>query len=591
MVPWGSIMFEADKPRLYKKITVALRAIPIVPVCLCMYAYTLLVGLTLPVGILFTMSPTNAAWYVARIIAGFAFSLFFFVILTTIIENLGIFIIRKIAWLLLSLYLLLYTFVYVYHFLLYGQLPGAPSVFALIDTNKSEAIEFASSVFQLKYFFYATIAAVPLLFIARSSRARKRSGLTPNRFAVLGLCLLLAGLWWTGLPHYSLYGYNPFMSPYASIAQAFEQKFAIRTIYSGMSANSLKVSVDPTRSHAVHVLVIGESLTRNHMSLYGYSRDTTPNLTRIKGELFLATDSCSARGGTVAALQDLLTFANRDDSGPLWNGPNIIQILNAANFRTYWISNQQQVGVMDSWGSVFGRSADISIFVNKHDYGEMGDGSSYDEKVIEPFEEALRSEGGAKFIIVHLLGSHSYYPSRYPGSFAKFQGIDKVPGFVRERFSLGGPSKGGLFKNLSFLAYNKIAQYNYYDNTVYYNDSIVYKLLELFNRYNGSTFTYLSDHGESLGETSDFIGHIDGPAPRQVYQIPLMFYLAQQFQEKLDGRIATFRSNLSKPFQSDSMIHTLLDLYGVSYSMFRANGSLLSPEYQAHQRFCDTLAP
>ncbi|MGH6857096.1 MAG: phosphoethanolamine transferase [Methylocella sp.] len=573
-------MFGADKTRLSMNITVALRTIPIVAVCLCIYAYTL------PVGLFFSVSPINT-WVVARIVAGFAFNLLFFVVLTTILEILGSFIIRKLAWLLLSLYLTIYTFVYVYHFLLYGQLPGVPSVFALIDTNRREAIDFASSVFELKYFIYATIAAAPLLLIARYPHPRNSSGLIPNRFAVPSLCLLLAGFCWAGLRHASLGGDNPFLSPYASIAQAFEQKDALKAIYSRISENPPKVSVDPARSHAVHVLVIGEALTRNHMSLYGYWRDTTPNLARMKGELFLATDSCSARGTTILAIQELLTFANRDDSGPLFNGPNIIQVLKAANFRTYWISNQQNVGVFDSWAGVFARSADTSVFVNKRGIEEI----SYDEKVLEPFEEALRSQVGAKFIIVHLMGSHDYYPYRYPASFAKYQGIDKVPDSVRERFSPGGIFKGGLFKNLSFLAYNKIAQYNYYDNTVYYNDFIVYKLLELFKRYQGSTFTYLPDHGESLGETSDFIGHIDGPAPRQVYQIPLIFYLSQQFQEKLGGRIATFRANLSKPFQSDSIIHTLLDLYGISYTMFQANRSLLSPEYQVHQRFCDTLAP
>ena len=43
--------------------------------------------------------------------------------------------------------------------------------------------------------------------------------------------------------------------------------------------------------NSVHVLVIGESANRNHHGIYGYVRNTTPNLSNIEGSLIKFSDS------------------------------------------------------------------------------------------------------------------------------------------------------------------------------------------------------------------------------------------------------------------------------------------------------------
>ena len=87
------------------------------------------------------------------------------------------------------------------------------------------------------------------------------------------------------------------------------------------------------------------------------------------------------------------------------------------------------------------------------------------------------------------------------------------------------------------------------------------------------------------------MGHIDAVAPRQVYEIPLVFWLSRQVRERLGGRLPAITSNLDRPFQSDGMIHTLLDLYGVGHRAFQPDRSLFSDGYRPYARFCDTLQP
>jgi heptose-I-phosphate ethanolaminephosphotransferase len=136
----------------------------------------------------------------------------------------------------------------------------------------------------------------------------------------------------------------------------------------------------------------------------------------------------------------------------------------------------------------------------------------------------------------------------------------------------------------------RTARYNQYDNAVLYNDYIMSEIIELVKRAAGTSLTYLSDHGEALGERG-IVGHFDSVMPRQVYEIPLLFSLSESKKSELRDRLEVFRRNLTKPFQTDSLIHTLLDLYGVGHEAWRPERSLFSAQYTSGQRFCDTLEP
>lgn len=61
------------------------------------------------------------------------------------------------------------------------------------------------------------------------------------------------------------------------------------------------------------VLVIGESTTRQHMSLYGYTRPTTPKLEALRGQLTVFNEVFASRPYTIEALQQILTFADQEN--------------------------------------------------------------------------------------------------------------------------------------------------------------------------------------------------------------------------------------------------------------------------------------
>jgi heptose-I-phosphate ethanolaminephosphotransferase len=137
----------------------------------------------------------------------------------------------------------------------------------------------------------------------------------------------------------------------------------------------------------------------------------------------------------------------------------------------------------------------------------------------------------------------------------------------------------------------RMDSFNSYDNSVLYNDHLVAEIIREAMKLERATVTYLSDHGEALMETSDYWGHHDGLGPRQIYQVPLLFYVSPTLQREIGEGFSALRSNLSRPVQSDQMIHTLLGLYRLSHPMVRADQSLLNPGFSPKTRFCDLLAP
>ena len=64
---------------------------------------------------------------------------------------------------------------------------------------------------------------------------------------------------------------------------------------------------------ATLVLVIGESTNRDHMSLYGYPRSTTPKLDAMRQELSVFKQVVAPRPYTIEVLQQALTLADQEN--------------------------------------------------------------------------------------------------------------------------------------------------------------------------------------------------------------------------------------------------------------------------------------
>ncbi|MDQ9172249.1 phosphoethanolamine transferase [Oxalobacteraceae bacterium R-40] len=482
----------------------------------------------------------------------------------------------RIRWMLLKIVFLLQfllVFVSIYHFCLYGQFIGSPAVYALLDTNFSESLQFALAYLRLDYLLLALIAAAPALWSVIHPVLLPRIQ-TENFFHILipvfffGLICTAAFSDWR--PYLTEHNLLIYLSK--SVNSALKEKDKLEKLYVAPPVLDTKpVLLSDKENKVTHVLVISESINRSHMSLYGYPRKTNVELERKINQLYIVKDACSLQNTTVPALKDMLTFATAEHPQRLYEIPNLIQIMQAAGFETYWLSNQQEVGFYDSFAAIFSKSADHRVFINRRGWEEAG--SSLDEELVEPFQDVLKGKPVKKFIVLHLIGAHFHYAWRYPQAYEVFDNLDDVPREMK-RF---------------IQTPDGIKTYNQYDNAILFNDHVVSRLLDSLNENEEVTFTYIADHGEAVGEKGEFFGHAEHLQYRAINEIPLFFWLSEKSKSHAPEKVDNLRFNLTSPFQSDQSVHTLLNLYDVHYPLLNYEHSLFSREFTPKKRHCDDL--
>ena len=443
---------------------------------------------------------------------------------------------------------------------------------ALVQTTPKEAFEFAHAFLNFKL-IAAFLALLIFVFAALKLRVSQRARMKLCR--AIKLVFLLSLL--VFIAHAAFKSYVAKSSKMrASIIIALNKipiyNFAFVTKdYFGADFKSVRElqagyqSIYASHSHKTTsnrisnvVFIIGESLQRNFMSLYGYYLPTTPNLQALEqsGNLIAFSDVVSPGAKTNDVLKYVLNFGNYESEKqrPWSANLDIVNLARLANYETFWISNQERYG---QWAVASGASAqmtDYSDFTNQIPVYKYA--YSLDEVMLPSIKNfksgakrsplARKDESSAaevngtqkkdKFFILHLMGSHPSYEFRYPKSFAKFSAAD----ISRE------PLGGGQKKELA-----------HYLNTVAYNDFIVSEIYKIFASDN-TLIVYFSDHAQSLYQYRGKLIH--GGINRFTLEIPLIFMASDKFKEQNADLWARIAAAKDRPFLNDDLIHAIAEI-------------------------------
>ncbi|WP_371233335.1 phosphoethanolamine transferase CptA [Pseudomonas sp. QE6] len=313
------------------------------------------------------------------------------------------------------------------------------------------------------------------------------------------------------------------------------------------------------------VLVLGESTTREHMHLYGYPRETTPNLDALAAaeghNLTVFQNVVSPRPYTIEVMQQILTFGDEQNPDKFLTDPSLINLMKQAGYKTFWITNQQTMTKRNTMLTTFSQQTDAQFYLNNQ---RNQNASQYDGVVLEPFEKALQDPAQKKFIVIHLLGTHMDYRYRYPEQYAQFKDRQGVP---------------------SALSDDQVETYNFYDNAVLYNDFVVSSLIKRYAATDPNGFLlYLSDHGEDVYSSGnhDRLGRNEGAPTRPMYTIPFMLWTSPSWQA---AHPRDLQAAANRPYSSSHLIHTLSDLAGLSYDRFEPVKSLVSDQFAVAPRW------
>jgi len=320
-----------------------------------------------------------------------------------------------------------------------------------------------------------------------------------------------------------------------------------------------KLTIQPDSNAAKKiVVVIGESLNRNYMALYGYERATTPNLSALSQDstsgyqLFAFKNIISPEATTVPALKKVLTNISNKHPIPFEESISLIDYFNKTGYTTYWISNQAQLGKFSTPTSVISSAAThvyFSSFESPTENSSAPLGTKFDEVLLNPFEKFISKDTSSKeAFFIHLMGSHTNYEDRYPEKFNVYK------------------KKEENSRNL-------------YLNSILYNDWVVYKIMEIAKKYGADAIFYLSDHSEELGN-----GHNPVNFDPVMVEIPFVIYASKKYLDKNNHLLDRLKMNINTPAMTDNFFHFIQDFTGVKSSLYDSTASFISPYYINEKR-------
>ncbi|MGL4674756.1 MAG: sulfatase-like hydrolase/transferase, partial [Wohlfahrtiimonas sp.] len=114
---------------------------------------------------------------------------------------------------------------------------------------------------------------------------------------------------------------------------------------------------------------------------------------------------------------------------------------------------------------------------------------------------------------------------------------------------------------------------NTYDNTIRYTDYVLNQTVELLKQYNDDyevAMMYVSDHGESLGESSFYLhGTPYAIAPKEQTEIPLIFWSSKDFASNHKLNLSCLQNKAqASEYSHDNIFHSLLGLLQVKTAAY-----------------------
>lgn len=366
-------------------------------------------------------------------------------------------------------------------------------------TNAAEALELLHPALAA---YALLLGAVPAVLVARvrlapASRARLAATALATVAGTAAWAWLAAGTWLWFDHHAKQLG--GLVLPWSYVVNALRHA-GPRLWHAGPAIALPPVtSVDDDR--AVVLLVIGEAARRRNFQLYGYPRETNPQLSRLDVVPLRNVTACSTY--TTASLRCLLSpvdaaseFAVRYEPLPSYLQRHGVDVI----WRTRnWGQPPLQV-------QTFERGRELRP-------GCSGAGCDYDEVLLAGLEARIRASARPKVLaVLHEMGSHGpAYHARYPPAFERFAPV---------------------CKSVELSACTDEALVNAYDNTILYADHVLAQAIALLKRLapTPSVLIYVADHGESLGEYGLYLhGTPATIAPDVQKQVPLIVWMSPEF--------------------------------------------------------------
>ena len=296
----------------------------------------------------------------------------------------------------------------------------------------------------------------------------------------------------------------------------------------------------------VMVLVVGETARAANFSLNGYERQTTPEVAKRDVINFSNASSCGT--ATAVSLPCMFQSVGRDEykDAMAKSREGLLDVLQRAGVSVLWRDNNSGCkGACDRVPTEDVSHLDVDTLCSKEE--------CRDEVLLYKLSDYLDKLDRDAVIVLHMKGSHgpAYY-KRYPAAFEKFTPVcDKVQLDRCERETI----------------------VNAYDNSLLYTDFVLAQTIDLLKQKSETlnpAMLYLSDHGESLGESGMYLHGVPyAISPSEQTHIPMLMWLSDSVQNTTGISAQCMKQQSSSEVSQDNLFHSVLGFMNVQTSVYK----------------------
>ena len=315
------------------------------------------------------------------------------------------------------------------------------------------------------------------------------------------------------------------------------------------------------------VLIIGESYNKHHSQLYGYQKPTTPRQLALaqEGSLVAFSDVVAPWNLTSFVFKNVMSMHAVGDKGEWCDTPLFPEVFRKAGYHVTFITNQFQSKareeVYDFSGGFFLNNPELSKYQFDTRNASL---HRYDEGVLREYDVLKKHNTQHNLTILHLEGSHVDYRGRYP------QKTDTY--FTPEMYDRPELTD----RQLKILAH--------YDNSLRYNDSIVWAITQRFVDED-AVVIYMPDHGEEIFDSKPYTygrihsAAIDYRLARNEMEIPFWIWGSPKYREQHPYGWEAIQAAKNRPMMTDVLPHLLLYFGGISTPLYRPEYDIVNPKY------------
>jgi|GEM_PF-2834759 len=437
----------------------------------------------------------------------------------------------------------------------------------LLTTNYKEVIEQLLRKELIWVLLSLIILGIGVIAINRNLLAAKLSVLQRSVFGCVGIVgvvicsIVLANAKYRGSVNLGFKNLHP-LQYVSSLAYCQKRRMRVSSFEKERNAYSfgmvqLERAILDTN---IVVLVIGETIRYDHLSLNGYYRKTTPYLDN-QTNLYSFDDVSAPAGGTIYSIPLVMTGCAPYQYEEHYRYKGIIDAFREGHYYTAYLTNQEEQKDDSFKDEYHYQSVDTFVNTSLGNTNRNFLQAYYDTDVIKPLSGIIGNYKHKNlFVVIHLMGAHWAYDKRYPPEYDVFKAGDNP-----------------RYKN-KYGYDHAIAQY---DNAILYEDYVFEQIIQLLKKRNGNaSLLYLSDHGENLKDDErQLVDH--SPQPNKyLLHIPYFIWLNNQMNDKLPN-IELLKKHKKVPLlSSEATLFTLMDLAGLQTTALQRDqqrSSILSP--------------